>query len=276
DDYLFRDIVYWREFQREHDAFVDALRGEGVEVLLLGDLLDEGDRRIAERLPDLVYARDICSVTKLGAIRMRMRHQARYSEPLLAERAMRRLGIPIALRVEGPALLEGGDLVYLDPETLLIGFGPRSNEGGVEAVRGLMLGRAVKELVAIPLPNFRVHLDGALMILAPDLAVLHKPSLDLYPAYVYGEGEELSLVFVEDYLRERGFDLIYVDDWEVRNFGPNIVGLGDGKYITYEWNERVRELLEERGFDVIGIPGCQLSLGGGGPHCMTCPILRDG
>jgi arginine deiminase len=273
--YLFRDIVYWREFQREHDAFVEALRGEGVEVLLLRDLLDEEERRVADKLPDLVYARDICSVTKLGAIRMRMRYQARYSEPLLAERAMRRLGLPIALRVKTPALLEGGDLVYLDHETLLIGFGPRSNESGVEAVRELMLGKAIKEMVAVPLPDFRVHLDGALMILAPDLAVLHKPSLELYPAYVYRAGEELHLAFVEDYLREGGFEIIYIDDWEVRNFGPNIVCLGDGKYVTYEWNERVIGLLEERGFDVIGIPGCQLSLGGGGPHCMTCPILRD-
>jgi len=275
DHYLFRDIVYWREFIREHEAFVEALRGEGVEVYLLGELLGEGDRRIAELMPDLVYTRDICSVTNLGAIRMRMRYQARYAEPLLAERAMRRLGIPIALRVSHPAYLEGGDLVYLDPETLLIGFGPRSDEGGVRAVRELMLGKALKELVAVTLPSFRVHLDGALMILSRDLAVIHKPSLELYPAWIYREDGEVELAFIEDYLKERGFDIIYVDDWEVRNFGTNILGIGDGKYVTYEWNERVKRLLEERGFDVIGIPGCQLSLGGGGPHCMTCPILRE-
>lgn len=273
--YLFRDIVYWREFQREHDVFVETLRGEGVDVLLLGDLLEEGERLIANRLPDLVYTRDICSVTKLGAIRMRMKYQARYPEPLLAERVMRRLGIPIALKVECPAILEGGDLVYLDSRTLLIGFGPRSNEEGVKAIVKLMLGKVIEELVAIPLPDFRVHLDGALMILAPDLAILHKPSLELYPTYVFRDIKEPHLVFIEDYLKEKGFEMIFVNDWEVRNFGPNIVGLGNGKYITYEWNERVRELLEERGFDVIGIPGCQLGLGGGGPHCMTCPILRD-
>ncbi len=33
DAYLFRDVVYWKEFQREHDEFTEALRGEGIEAL---------------------------------------------------------------------------------------------------------------------------------------------------------------------------------------------------------------------------------------------------
>ena len=28
DAYLFRDVVYWKEFQREHDVFTDVLRGD--------------------------------------------------------------------------------------------------------------------------------------------------------------------------------------------------------------------------------------------------------
>ena len=59
-------------------------------------------------------------------------------------------------------------------------------------------------------------------------------------------------------------------------FGTNIVGLGGGKCVSYEWNERIIDILEEWGFDVISIPGSQLSIGGGGPHCMTAPILREG
>jgi arginine deiminase len=44
DAYLFRDVVYWKEFQREHDTLTNALRGEGIEVVLLGNLLDEEHR----------------------------------------------------------------------------------------------------------------------------------------------------------------------------------------------------------------------------------------
>jgi arginine deiminase len=274
DAYLFRDVVYWREFQREHDAFTDILRGEGVEVNLVGDLLDEGDRMVAERLPNLVYTRDVISINCLGAMVLRMTYQPRYPEPLLAGKAVERLGVPIALRMAPPGMVEGGDFVYLDEETVMMGFGTRSNEAGVGMVRERMLGKAVKEFVAIPLPSFRVHLDGALMVMAPDLALFHRASLDLFPSYVYDE-DGVRLQFLEDYLGEKGVELVYADDTEVRMFGTNIVGLGGGKCVSYEWNERIMSILGDRGFDVIGISGSQLSIGGGGPHCMTAPVLRE-
>lgn len=275
DAYLFRDVVYWKEFQREHDAYTKALRGEGIEVILLEDLLDDRDAKTAARLPNLVYTRDVCSVSNLGALLLRMTYQARFPEPLLVGKAMTKLGIPIALKLTPPGLVEGGDFVYLDKDTLLMGFGTRSNEAGLDAVRGLMLGKVIREFVAVPLPSFRVHLDGGLMVMSKDLALFHKASLEMFPSYVCSE-DGVELMFLEDYLKERGVEFIYADDTEVRVFGTNIVGLGDRKCVSYEWNERIIGELEERGFDVIRIPGSQLSIGGGGPHCITCPILRDG
>ena len=38
---LFDDIPYLREAQREHDAFADCLRGQGVEVVYLTDLVEQ-------------------------------------------------------------------------------------------------------------------------------------------------------------------------------------------------------------------------------------------
>jgi arginine deiminase len=275
DAYLFRDVVFWKEFQGEHDEFTSALRAEGVEVILLESLLDGRDRETAWRLPNLVYTRDVCSVSSLGAILLRMTYQARFPEPLIVGKAMRKLGIPIALSVSPPGLVEGGDFVYLDKGTLMMGFGTRSNEAGLDMVRNLMMKKTIREFVAVPLPSFRVHLDGALMVLAPDIALFHRPSLEMFPSYVYNE-DGVELVFLEDYLSDRGVELVYADETEVRVFGTNIVGLGGGKCVSYEWNERIIGELEERGFDVIRIPGSQLSIGGGGPHCMTCPLLRDG
>lgn len=273
DAYLFRDVVYWKAFQEEHDFFTDALKGEGISVTLLGDLLNEEQRRVANRLPNLVYTRDVLGVNNLGAMVLRMTYQPRFPEPILIEEGMKKLGIPVALKVTPPGLVEGGDFVWLDEETLMMGFGTRSNEVGVEMVKEILLGRNVKEMIAVPLPSFRVHLDGALMVMSPDLALFHKGSLGLFPSYIY-DGEGVRLQFLEDYLKGKGLDLIYANDTEVRMFGTNIVGLGGGKCVSYEWNERIMGLLEEQGFDVIGIPGSQLSIGGGGPHCMTAPILR--
>jgi arginine deiminase len=275
DAFLFRDVVYWREFQREHDVFTDALRGEGVDVVLLGDLLDEGHARIADTFPNLVYTRDVCTVNNQGAYILRMTYQARYAEPYMLERAMEKLGVPIAHRVSPPGIVEGGDFVWLNDETVMMGYGTRSNEAGVDQVRGRMMGESVKEFVSVILPSFRVHLDGALMMMAPDLALFHRASLGLFPAYVHDPDGGVEITYLEDYLKGKGVELIYADDTEIRMFGTNLIGLGDRKCASYEWNERIMGILDERGFDVIGIPGSQLSIGGGGPHCMTCPILRD-
>ncbi|MCJ7573288.1 arginine deiminase family protein, partial [Candidatus Bathyarchaeota archaeon] len=152
DAYLFRDVVYWKEFQREHDVFSDLLRDEGVEVVMLTDLLDEDQVGIAETLPNIVYTRDVCVVSKLGAHSLRMTYAARQVEPFLVEKAMERLGVPVAQRITPPALVEGGDFVWLNEETAMMGFITRSNEAGVNMVREKLMGSgAVKEFVAVPL-----------------------------------------------------------------------------------------------------------------------------
>jgi arginine deiminase len=275
DAYLFRDVVYWKEFQREHDAFSDLLRNEGIQVTMLTDLLDEDQAQIADTLPNLVYTRDVCMVSSLGAHALRMTYAARQTEPLLIEQAMKKLDVPLAQRIIPPATVEGGDFVWLNRDTLLMGFVTRSNEAGVNMIREkLMSEGAIKELVAIPLPSWRVHLDGGLMVMSPDIALYHEGSLGLWPSYVYNE-EGVKLQYLRDYLEGKGLELIEGNDTEVRIFGTNIVDLGDHKCVSYEWNERLIEVLGDRGFDVLTIPGSQLSIGGGGPHCVTCPILRD-
>src|SRR5215212_10547054 len=40
-DLLFDDVIWVRRARQEHDAFVDLMREQGVEVLLLHDLLAE-------------------------------------------------------------------------------------------------------------------------------------------------------------------------------------------------------------------------------------------
>lgn len=61
---LFDDIPYLKEAQREHDAFADCLRGQGVEVVYLGDLVvqsltgDEVRRDLLRQFLDEAHLRD--------------------------------------------------------------------------------------------------------------------------------------------------------------------------------------------------------------------------
>jgi N-dimethylarginine dimethylaminohydrolase len=274
NDYLYRDPVYWKAFQEEHDTYTDALKAEGIDVILLNELLDEEHRKIASVLPNLVYTRDVGMITDMGANIFRMTYPARFVEPTLMEIAFKKLGIPIAHKITPPGLVEGGDFVWFDKDTSMMGFGTRSNEHGAFQMRDVMMGKCIKELVLQPLPSWRVHLDGALMMMSSDLALFYSDALRLFPAYIYNK-DGVEIKWLEDYLKEKGVELIYCNDTEIRVFGSNIVGLGDQKCVSYEWNERIISLLEDRGLDVISIPGSQLAIGGGGPHCLTSPILRD-
>jgi arginine deiminase len=55
--YLFADAVDSEEFRRQHERFVDALRSEGVNVVLVTEVLRRQPELLnsIERLPNLVY-----------------------------------------------------------------------------------------------------------------------------------------------------------------------------------------------------------------------------
>jgi N-dimethylarginine dimethylaminohydrolase len=54
-----------------------------------------------------------------------------------------------------------------------------------------------------------------------------------------------------------------------------VVCLGKDKLISYSWNGKTLEMLEKEGFDIIPFDGDELAKAGGGPHCLTCPLLRE-
>lgn len=271
----FRDVVYWRKFQQEHDAFCELLRKENIDVLLLNDLLEEQDSAVID--PNMVYTRDTGAITNKGYIQMRMAHQVRRPEPTLIARSLMKLGIPQLVSIEAPGLLEGGDFVYPDEYTLMIGSnGIRTNEEGVfQVIKPLLEKNVVRKVIYVPLPSWRVHLDGGLMFIDKDLFIYHPASVETFPLRIVRKDEPIEFIRLMDFIREY-YDAegIAISDNELYLFGANVVCLDRKKVVIYEWNERVIAELNDRSVEVLPIQGGELSRGGGGPHCMTLPILR--
>lgn len=273
NEFSFRDVVYWRKFQQEHENFCELLINENIEVLYLNDLLTQEDKNLID--PNLVYLRDTCAITEEGFIQMRMAKQVRTSEPLLVSKSLKKLFIPEFLEIVSPGLLEGGDFVFPDDRTLFIGYSPRSNEeGGFQAANAL-LDSVVATIVLVPLPSWRVHLDGALMFLDKDLILYHPAAIETFPSRVLRKDQPVELISLMEFIYENYQpEKIPISDNELYLFGANVVSLSKRKCVIYEWNERIIKELNDRDVEVLSISGSELARGGGGPHCMTLPLLR--
>ncbi len=274
--FLFEDAVDKEEFQRQHENLVRTLRSEGVQVLLVTELLSQKPDilKMAGGLPNLTYTRDLVAVTTKGPITMRMGNPVRRREPEIAEVALEQVGLRRLMRVNAPGTLEGGDLIFLDEDTLLLGVGNRTNRSGFQQLLNAAMKSGLRRVVAIPLPPWVIHLDGTMMLVDRDLALVHPRSIRC-SARIYEEGKLTGRILVYTCLRGFGMRLIEVTDYERKRRATNVIAISPRKVVGYAGNSRVRRELTMNGVDFIEIEGSELVRGAGGPRCLTAPVLRD-
>ena len=82
--------------------------------------------------PDAIYTYDPVLVGDEGAALLRPGKEGRLAEPEAIGAALGAAGVPVASRMEAPATAEGGDTVWLDRDTLLVGHGYRTGAAGID------------------------------------------------------------------------------------------------------------------------------------------------
>jgi dimethylargininase len=240
----------------EHDALVATLRDHGCEVLFHEAPLPDH--------ADAIFTHDPVIVTDEGAIVLRMGKAQRRGEEAAIAAALENLGVPILTTLEGDATAEGGDLLWLDHETLAVGRGYRTNAEGFRQLTAALRPLGAKTIeVQLPHaggPAACLHLMSMISVLDHDLAVVHLPLL--------------PVPFVE-ILGERGIKLVEVPDEEYPTMGPNVLALAPRKCLAIEGNPVTRSRMEAAGCEVLTYRGNELSLKAeGGATCLTRPILR--
>ena len=239
--------------QREHEAFCALLEGAGAEVVVSEH--DPGN-------PDAIYTYDPTLVGRQGAVLLLPGKEARRSEPEATVAPLETAGVPVAARIDLPATVEGGDTVWLDEETLLVGIGYRTNLASVGALRAVFPG---VDVVPFDLP----HWNGAGEVM--HLMSLISP-LDRDLALVYPRIAPTRLMWL---LAERGVEVVEVPDEEFESMGTNVLALGPRRALALEGNDETRRRMERAGVDVVTYSGDEISRkGDGGPTCLTRPLLR--
>jgi len=237
----------------EHEEFCHILSEFGAEVVV-GESPVEAD-------PDAIYVHDPSLISDEGSIVLRPGKELRRAEVPAAATDLQAAGVPILATLDAPACAEGGDIVWLNEETLLVGWSYRTNGAGIEALKQHLLG---VDVVPLDLPHFRgpgevLHLMSVISMLDRDLALVYPP---------------LAPVRLLELLSENGVRSIEVPDGELDTLGPNVLALAPRVAVAVEGNPRTRRRMEQVGVDVTLYAGAELSKGDGGPTCLTRPLLR--
>jgi len=242
--------------QAQHGSLQGELSAAGAEVI---DIIPSADLSL-----DAVYAHDASLPTDFGLIQMRLGKANRIAEGKHHGVLSQTLGIPILGEITTPATTEAGDMIWLDPNTLLIGHGYRTNAAGIQQMRDLLAPRGVAVLSAPlpygPGPSACLHLMSLISLLDEQRAIVDLPWLAV---------ETVEL------LKSRGFKFIEIEYSERDTLACNVLALGNQRLLAIEENRKTNARLRRAGFDVRTFPAGEICINGsGGPTCLTRPLLR--
>lgn len=262
---LAEDVEHWRAFgwhaapdhpaaALEHEVLCSILEDAGAEVVVSRH--DPGN-------PDAIYVYDPVLVGREGAVLLRPGKAARRTEPGALAATLEAAGVPVVAEIADPAVAEGGDTLWLDDQTLLVGVGYRTNVAALSALGSAFAG---VEIVPFDLPHWNgraevMHLMSFISPLDRDLALVYT---------------RIAPVRLLELLAERGIAVVEVPDEEFETQGPNVLALGPRRALALEGNRETRRRMERAGVDVVVYRGDEISKkGDGGPTCLTRPLLRS-
>ena len=262
---LAEDAERWREFgwraapdhaaaATEHELLCAILEDAGAEVVVSRH--DPGN-------PDAMYVYDPVLVGARGAVLLRPGKEGRRAEPAAIAASLAAAQVPIAAELSDPVRVEGGDTLWLDDATLLVGIGYRTNGAALPALADAFPG---VDVVAFDLPHWNG--SGEVMHLMSFISPLDRDLALVYP--------RIAPVRLFELLAERGITVVEVPDEEFETQGPNVLALGPRQALALDGNPETRHRMERAGVDVVVYRGEEISKkGDGGPTCLTRPLLRS-
>ena len=218
-------------------------------------------------IADSVFTYDASFMTQKGAILLSPGKPLRKGEEKIHKAFYKSNNIPIIGETTGLAIAEGGDMFWLDNETLVIGKGYRTNQIGVEQIRRILSPFKV-EVISFDLPFFK----------GPE-ACLHMMSLisivDKKKALAYVSLLPVGLVQL---LEKKGYDLIEAPENEFissEGLSINVLTIRPSVCVMISGFPQTEKALEKSGVTIHTFDGDSLCIGcEGGPTCLTRPILR--
>lgn len=236
----------------QHEGMAQAYRDAGVDVNEVAPP--------ALPNPNQMFCADLFAMTPEGAILARPASPVRAGEERWVARRLAELGVPILRTLTGRATFEGADMLWLDPETVVIGRGLRTNDEAIGQISGVLSDIGV-ETIAVDMPFGTMHLMGMMRIVDRDLAIAW-PRRTPHVAVTA--------------LRERGYEVAFVPENDEVDFRGafNMVTLGPRKVLMVGGCPMTQAFYEALGIECLSVPCDELRKAAGAIGCLTGIVRR--
>ncbi|MGB8818699.1 MAG: arginine deiminase family protein [Rhizobiaceae bacterium] len=243
----------------QHAAFTKLIAQSGADIHWLPNVEDG--------LSDSIFTRDPSIITYAGAVILNMGKALRKAEPTLHKAAFEALGVPVIGEIKEPGTVEGGDTIWLDDKTLVVGRGIRTNQDGIEQLYAILKPHGIA-VVSFDLPLWDgedacLHLMSMISPLADDLYLVHAP---LLPVALYqlmkAHGIKLIIAPTDEFTASNGLSL-------------NVLPTSSRKVIMVAGFPKTKAAMEAAGCVVETFEADALCIAcEGGPTCLTGPVWR--
>ncbi len=269
---------------------------------LFADLVSDRFHYVLRPLPNLLFMRDNAAWINDGVVLNVLATPARERESIYMKEIYRHhprfrdTQFPVWFGTgeddHYPATIEGGDVLVLSEDTIIVGLGERTAPAAVELLaRRLFERSAVRKIIVVHLRQARavMHLDTVFTMV--DKAVFNvfpgllgevdvhiitpdQDGLAVAPAEGLEDALRSTLGLDEITCVSTGGDAIgqLREQWDD---GNNTLAIEPGVVIAYQRNQETNRRLRDAGIEVLELDASELCRGRGGSRCMTQPLLRD-
>ena len=247
--------------------------------------------------PNYIFQRDPAAFIYSGISVNKMKMTIRRKEALLSTFVFQHHPLFAQTKLfydrNQPFTIEGGDIMVLNEQNLIIGLTERTEIKAVEQLSKTLF-ESYPDLVisVIDLPKRRafMHLDAVFTHIDYDKFIFYPPlfkDADSFGIYQLRKNQSLKKIeglSLADYLTKLvGHKITLIpcggespiamrhEQW---NDGTNVLTVRPGCVIAYSRNHITNSLLRQAGVEVIEIPDSEISRARGGPRCMSMPIVR--